>query len=122
MLATAVRSTLMAAADHPRSIRSFVTRSGRITEAQQRALAELWPKYGIAFSGQPLDADALYILPAAVSHREADSVPVVLTPHHGELAALAGVPLPVLMKDIRGFAEKVARRFNAVVGDRSNND
>jgi tRNA (guanine-N7-)-methyltransferase len=31
----------------PRSIRSFVTRSGRITDAQQRALTELWPRFGI---------------------------------------------------------------------------
>jgi tRNA (guanine-N7-)-methyltransferase len=50
----------MAATDHPRSIRSFVTRSGRITEAQQRALAQLWPKYGIEFSPAPLAARALY--------------------------------------------------------------
>jgi tRNA (guanine-N7-)-methyltransferase len=50
----------MAASDHPRSIRSFVTRSGRITEAQQRALAQLWPRYGVAFSPAPLDAHALY--------------------------------------------------------------
>jgi tRNA (guanine-N7-)-methyltransferase len=50
----------MAATDHPRSIRSFVTRSGRITEAQQRALAQLWPKYGIEFAPEPLEARALY--------------------------------------------------------------
>jgi tRNA (guanine-N7-)-methyltransferase len=50
----------MAATDHPRSIRSFVTRSGRITEAQQRALAQLWPKYGIEFAPAPLAARALY--------------------------------------------------------------
>jgi tRNA (guanine-N7-)-methyltransferase len=50
----------MAAADHPRSIRSFVTRSGRITDAQQRALAQLWPKYGIEFSLALLDVSALY--------------------------------------------------------------
>jgi tRNA (guanine-N7-)-methyltransferase len=40
---------------HPRSIRSFVTRTGRITAAQQRALEELWPHYGIDFEGAPLD-------------------------------------------------------------------
>jgi tRNA (guanine-N7-)-methyltransferase len=34
--------------EHPRSIRSFVTRAGRITPAQQRALEELWPRYGVA--------------------------------------------------------------------------
>ena len=50
----------MAATDHPRSIRSFVTRAGRITEAQQRALAELWPKYGIEFAPGPLAPLALY--------------------------------------------------------------
>ena len=50
----------MPATDHPRSIRSFVTRSGRITEAQQRALARLWPKYGIEFSATRLEAVAVY--------------------------------------------------------------
>jgi len=58
--AAAVRSAHMAATDHPRSIRSFVTRSGRITGAQQRALTLLWPKYGIEFAPGPLDARALY--------------------------------------------------------------
>ena len=50
----------MPATDHPRSIRSFVTRSGRITEAQQRALVRLWPKYGIEFSSTRLEAIAVY--------------------------------------------------------------
>ena len=50
----------MASNDHPRSIRSFVTRAGRITEAQQRALVQLWPKYGIEFAPEPLEARALY--------------------------------------------------------------
>jgi tRNA (guanine-N7-)-methyltransferase len=40
--------------EHPRSIRSFVTRTGRITVAQQRALEELWPRYGIEFTPAPL--------------------------------------------------------------------
>jgi tRNA (guanine-N7-)-methyltransferase len=46
--------------EHPRSIRSFVTRGGRITAAQERALAQLWPKFGVAFSAAPLDACALF--------------------------------------------------------------
>jgi tRNA (guanine-N7-)-methyltransferase len=50
----------MAVSDHPRPIRSFVTRSGRITEAQQRALAQLWPMYGIEFAPAPLEPRALY--------------------------------------------------------------
>jgi tRNA (guanine-N7-)-methyltransferase len=59
-LAAAVRSARMATTDHPRSIRSFVTRAGRITEAQQRALAQLWPKYGIEFAPETLEPRALY--------------------------------------------------------------
>ena len=47
--------------DNSRSIRSFVTRAGRITEAQQRALQESWPKYGVEFDGaKVLDFDALF--------------------------------------------------------------
>jgi len=43
-----------------RAIRSFVTRSGRITEAQQRALDLLWPKYGVEFEASPLDLAATF--------------------------------------------------------------
>ena len=46
--------------EHPRSIRSFVTRAGRITDAQVRALEALWPKYGVEFSPGALDCDALF--------------------------------------------------------------
>lgn len=46
--------------EHPRAIRSFVTRSGRITSAQERALAELWPKYGVELGTTALDLDALF--------------------------------------------------------------
>jgi tRNA (guanine-N7-)-methyltransferase len=45
---------------HPRPIRSFVTRGGRITEAQQRALQLLWPKYGVEFQAAPLDLTAIF--------------------------------------------------------------
>jgi tRNA (guanine-N7-)-methyltransferase len=45
---------------HPRAIRSFVTRAGRMTDGQERALSELWPKYGVAFEAVPLDLDALF--------------------------------------------------------------
>jgi len=43
-----------------RTVRSFVTRAGRLTDAQQRALVELWPKYGVAFDGRLLDMDVLF--------------------------------------------------------------
>jgi tRNA (guanine-N7-)-methyltransferase len=45
---------------HPRSIRSFVTRAGRITAAQQRALETLWPQYGLDYREEPLALTALF--------------------------------------------------------------
>jgi tRNA (guanine-N7-)-methyltransferase len=44
-----------------RAIRSYVLRQGRITPAQQRALDELLPKYGIAFP-QPLSSSKRLIV------------------------------------------------------------
>jgi tRNA (guanine-N7-)-methyltransferase len=46
-----------------REIRSYVLRAGRLTRAQERALAELWPRFGIpAATGDSgvLDLDALF--------------------------------------------------------------
>ena len=45
---------------HPRSIRSFVTRAGRITPAQQRALEVLWPRYGVEYRDEPLVLHRLF--------------------------------------------------------------
>ncbi len=41
-------------------MRSFVRREGRITRAQEQALAELWPIYGIASDIEPLDLSRLF--------------------------------------------------------------
>jgi tRNA (guanine-N7-)-methyltransferase len=43
-----------------RSIRSFVIRGGRQTVAQERAMGELWPRYGIEFGEQPIDLDQTF--------------------------------------------------------------
>jgi len=42
------------------SVRSFVRRTGRITLSQRRALAELWPVYGVDVSGAMLDFETLF--------------------------------------------------------------
>ncbi len=45
---------------HPdRKIRSFVRREGRLTRGQQRALQDLWPRFGLDMSGQP-DLDRIF--------------------------------------------------------------
>jgi tRNA (guanine-N7-)-methyltransferase len=43
-----------------RHIRSFVLRAGRLTPAQERALAELWPSYGVEFGAGALDLAAIF--------------------------------------------------------------
>ena len=43
-----------------RPIRSFVLRAGRVTAAQERALTELWPAFGLEFAGAPIDLDAAF--------------------------------------------------------------
>ncbi len=43
-----------------RPIRSFVLRAGRVTAAQERALTELWPAFGLEFTGAPIDLDAAF--------------------------------------------------------------
>jgi tRNA (guanine-N7-)-methyltransferase len=43
-----------------RPIRSFVMRAGRMTSGQERALDELWPRYGIEFSPVPLSLDEVF--------------------------------------------------------------
>lgn len=43
-----------------RRIRSFVKREGRLTRAQQRALDELLPRYGIRLADGKLDLDELF--------------------------------------------------------------
>jgi tRNA (guanine-N7-)-methyltransferase len=43
-----------------RPVRSFVLRQGRTSSAQQRALDELLPRYGIAATSDPLDLHAVF--------------------------------------------------------------
>lgn len=43
-----------------RAIRSYVLRAGRITPAQERAISELWPRYGVDFRSAGLDLSALF--------------------------------------------------------------
>lgn len=48
-----------------RPIRSFVRRQGRMTQLQERALAELWPRYGLEPADELLDLEQLFGRPAA---------------------------------------------------------
>lgn len=43
-----------------RPIRSYVIRGGRLTTGQQRAIDELFPRWGVPVDDAPLDLDALF--------------------------------------------------------------
>ena len=43
-----------------RTVRSFVRRAGRMTTSQQRALEELWPRYGIENGDDLIDLDSVF--------------------------------------------------------------
>jgi tRNA (guanine-N7-)-methyltransferase len=45
---------------HPRGVRSFVLRAGRMTDGQQRALEKLWPRFGLEYRAGPCDLDLLF--------------------------------------------------------------
>jgi tRNA (guanine-N7-)-methyltransferase len=45
---------------NPRRIRSYVLRQGRTTPSQQRALDDLFPRYGIAYAAAPIDPRAQF--------------------------------------------------------------
>ena len=43
-----------------RAVRSFVMRAGRMTDAQRRALEELWPRFGLAYGRRRSNSAALF--------------------------------------------------------------
>ena len=45
---------------HIRTVKSFVRRNGRVTVAQQRALNDYWPDYGLDFHPRLVNLDALF--------------------------------------------------------------
>lgn len=46
--------------DHPRRVRSFVRRPGRITTGQQRALKEWMPRWGVPVADRWIDLDQIF--------------------------------------------------------------
>ncbi len=45
---------------HPRQIKTFVQRQGRLTKGQARAIEQLWPRYGLELTDKPLDLATLF--------------------------------------------------------------
>ncbi len=61
LCAFASKIHIMVYATRPlRPIRSFVRRESRMTASQERALKQLWPRYGVGIEARPLDCDAVF--------------------------------------------------------------
>ena len=117
-----------------RGIRSYSIRSGRITDAQRRALIEHWPRYGLSVADGLLDWEAAFgrsaaraldigfgmgeaLLEQAVRMPERDFVGVdVYPPGVGSLlraAAAAG------LENVRAYREAAELVIERCVADRS---
>jgi tRNA (guanine-N7-)-methyltransferase len=110
-----------------RAIRSYVLRTGRMTEGQARALQELWPRYGIEPAGGVLDLPALFgraapvtleigfgngdnLLALASAHPEQDFIGVeVHTPGVGRLLHAAGTAGLTNLRVVQHDAVEVLR-------------
>jgi len=93
-----------------RAIRSFVLRQGRMTEAQERAFGEHWARFGLDYTGQPRDFDAVF-------GRHADRV-LEIGFGNGEALRFAGQNEPA--RDFIGLEVHrpgVGRLLNALAGD-----
>jgi tRNA (guanine-N7-)-methyltransferase len=97
-----------------RRIRSFVLRQGRFTDAQQRAFDELWPRYGLDYTGAPLDFDVAF----------GRSAPRILEIGFGNGEALRFACANDPARDYIGIevhAPGVGRLLNALAADDANN-
>ena len=97
-----------------RRIRSFVLRQGRFSDAQQRAFADSWPRFGIDYAGKPRDFDAAF----------GRHAPRVLEIGFGNGEALRHAVRHDPARDYIGIevhAPGVGRLLNAVADDGSHN-
>jgi tRNA (guanine-N7-)-methyltransferase len=99
-----------AAQRRARGIRSFVLRQGRMTEAQERAFEEYWPRFGLEPAGAPRDFDAVF-------GRRAERV-LEIGFGNGEALRRAGIDDPA--RDYLGIEVHrpgVGRLLNALAAD-----
>jgi tRNA (guanine-N7-)-methyltransferase len=113
---------------HP-PIRSYVLRQGRFSAGQQRAYAELLPRFGVAFQAQALDFTALFgrrspvvveigsgmgdtTVAIASANREVDYLAIeVHTPGVGSLLRLIGEQALTNVRVIQHDAVEVLREM-----------
>lgn len=62
-----------------------------------------------------IDADGLFALSNNLHILEKKDSPVIITPHHGEMAYLMGVSVDEVKKDRLGIAQRFAQKYQVVV-------
>lgn len=109
--------------DRRRPIRSFVLRQGRMSPAQTRALADLMPRFGIAYAPEPLDLRSAFgrqapvILEIGFGMGETTAAIAQAQPHHDFLGLEVHAPgVGALLKRVDELALKNVRviRHDAV--------
>ncbi|MBI1851840.1 MAG: NAD(P)H-hydrate dehydratase [Planctomycetes bacterium] len=102
----------------PRSI--WPIAAAKLTAAMTLPLPEtsdgaLGPQAREAILSFLADADVLALGLGSAHGRKTDSPPLVLTPHPGEMARLAGIATAKVTADREGVASATAKEWNAVV-------
>jgi len=97
-----------------RKVRSFVLRQGRFTPAQQRAFDELWPRFGLDYTGTPRDFDDVF-------GRRAKRVLEVGFGNGEALRFAAGQDPDRDLVGIEVHAPGVGRLLNALAADEASN-
>lgn len=107
-----------------RPIRSFVLRQGRLTSAQERAFADLWPRYGIDWvPGAPIDLsgrfgnDRTVVLEIGFGNGDSLAEMAEQDPHHNWLGIEVhgpGVGHLLLQIERRGLSNLRLIRHDAV--------
>jgi tRNA (guanine-N7-)-methyltransferase len=115
-----------------RPIRSFVLRQGRTTPAQQRALEELFPRYGLSFFPEPINAEKVFARKAplvleigsgmgestaaiAAAHPEADFIAVEV--HGPGVGSLLNRIQSMELKNLRVIRHDAVEVLERMVGD-----
>ena len=79
-------------------LQTFRLRRGRVTGGQAAALERLWPRWGVAVDGRPLDLAALFgpgvpvVLDVGAGMGEATAAAAAADPHRGVLAVDVHTP------------------------------
>jgi len=104
-----------------RHIRSFVRREGRMTPAQQRALDELWPRYGMDVTDEVLDLDRAFdrraprILEIGFGNGDALLAMARDNPHHDYLGI--EVHRPGIGRLLQRLADEDIRNVRVICAD-----